>query len=86
MTDVESDVSQAVQAAETEGLAAEAKVEATVQETKGFVTGAIARLEAEIQTLEARVEDFTTHEKAAVEQYLLALKTRVHALLLKLNL
>jgi hypothetical protein len=82
--EVVTEVKDAVQAAENEGLAVEDKVEATVQADKSRVLAAIAGLEAHIQTIEKEVVAFTEHERAAVQQYLLSLKTRVHSLLLRL--
>jgi hypothetical protein len=77
MDDVKQDVQEAVQAAETEG-------QAVVAAEHSKVLAAISGLETHIKTLEAEIVAFTQHEKAAVEQYLLALKTRVHSLLLRL--
>jgi hypothetical protein len=75
--DVKQEVEAAVAAAESEGATA-------VATEKSRVLAAIAGLEAHLQTLELDVLAFTTHEKSAVEQYLLSLKTRVHSLLLRL--
>lgn len=97
-----SEVTEAVTAAENEGLAVDkavdadvakvqeaaqaevAQVETEVATAKSRVLEAIAGLEKHIQVIEADILAFTEHEKTAVQQYLLALKTRVHSLLLRL--